>query len=147
MTAIWCGAAVGCRMSRIELSVTLTVQLGWVIIVTPCVNTDGMMTSSNGDISASLALGKIHRSPVDSPHKGQCGGALTFSLICARANGWTNTRDSGDLRRHPAHYNLAVIRTRHPVRKSEHCEDGLYNHRRVCPVIYLIRKRSCISCR
>ena len=30
----------------------------------------------------------IHRSPVNSPHKGQCRGALMFSLICARINGW-----------------------------------------------------------
>ena len=25
----------------------------------------------------------IHRSPVNSPHKGQCRGAVMFSLICA----------------------------------------------------------------
>ena len=30
----------------------------------------------------------IHRSPVNSPHKGQWGGALMFSCICARINGW-----------------------------------------------------------
>ena len=28
----------------------------------------------------------IHRSPVDYPHKGQCRGALMFSLICALIN-------------------------------------------------------------
>ena len=32
----------------------------------------------------------IHRSPVISPHKGQWRGALMFSLICARINGWVN---------------------------------------------------------
>ena len=30
----------------------------------------------------------IHRSPVISPHKGQWRGALMFSLICVRINGW-----------------------------------------------------------
>ena len=30
----------------------------------------------------------IHRSPVNSPHKGQWHGALIFSLICAWINGW-----------------------------------------------------------
>ena len=30
----------------------------------------------------------IHRSPVNSPHKGQWRGALIFSLICVRINGW-----------------------------------------------------------
>ena len=29
----------------------------------------------------------IHRSPVNSPHKGQSRGALMFTLICARING------------------------------------------------------------
>ena len=40
----------------------------------------------------------IHRSPVNSPHKGQWRGALMFSLICVWINGWVNNRDAGDLR-------------------------------------------------
>ena len=35
---------------------------------------------------------EIHRSPVNSPHKVQYRGALMFSLICARINGWVNNR-------------------------------------------------------
>ena len=34
----------------------------------------------------------IHRSPVNSPHKGQWRGALIFSLICVWINGWVNNR-------------------------------------------------------
>ena len=34
--------------------------------------------------------------PVDYPHKGQCCGALIFSLICAWTNGWANNRDAGE---------------------------------------------------
>ena len=30
----------------------------------------------------------IHRSPVNSPHKGRWRGALVFSLICAWMDGW-----------------------------------------------------------
>ena len=41
----------------------------------------------------------IHRSPVNSPHKGQWRGALIFSLICVWINGWVNNREAGDLRR------------------------------------------------
>ena len=59
--------------------------------------------------SALLALRGIHRSPVNSPHKGQWRGALMFSLICVRINGWVNIRDAGDLRRRPAHYNVIVM--------------------------------------
>ena len=50
----------------------------------------------------------IHRSPVNSPHKGDWRGTLVFSLIYARTNGWMNTRDAGDLRRHRAHYDIIV---------------------------------------
>ena len=32
----------------------------------------------------------IHRSPVNSPHKGQWRGALMFSLICVWINSWIN---------------------------------------------------------
>ena len=42
----------------------------------------------------------IHRSPVNSPHKGQWRGALIFSLLCASINSWVNNRKVGDLWRH-----------------------------------------------
>ena len=50
----------------------------------------------------------IHRSPVNSPHKGQWRGALMFYLICAWINRWVNTREAGDLRRHRAHHDVIV---------------------------------------
>ena len=53
----------------------------------------------------------IHRSPVNSPHKGQWRGALMFSLICARINGWVNNGEAGDLRRQRAHYDVIVMIT------------------------------------
>ena len=51
----------------------------------------------------------IHRSPVNSPHKGQWRGALMFSLICARINSWVNNGEAGDLRRHRGHYDVIVM--------------------------------------
>ena len=54
-------------------------------------------------------VGGIHWSPVNSPHKGQWRGALMFALICARINGSVNNRETGDLRRHRAHYDAIVI--------------------------------------
>ena len=59
----------------------------------------------------------IHRSPVNSPHKGQWRGALMFSLICVWINGWANTREAGDLRRYRAHYDVTVAHSdpRHNV--------------------------------
>ena len=50
----------------------------------------------------------IHRWTVNSPRKGQLRGALMFSLICVRTNGWVNNRDAGDFRRHRAHYDVTV---------------------------------------
>ena len=51
----------------------------------------------------------LHRSPVNSPHKGQWRGALMFSLICAWINGWVNNREAGDLRCHLADYDVTVM--------------------------------------
>ena len=52
----------------------------------------------------------IHRSLVNSPHKGQWCGALMFSLICAWINAWVNNREAGDLRHHFAHYDITVMK-------------------------------------
>ena len=51
----------------------------------------------------------IHRSPVNSPHKGQWRGASMFYLICVWINGWVNNREAGDLRRYRAHYDVSVM--------------------------------------
>ena len=69
------------------------------------------MSSSNGNVSRVIDpfVWGIHRSPVDSPHKGQWRGALMLSLIWASINDWRNNREAGDLRRHRAHYDVIVI--------------------------------------
>ena len=54
---------------------------------------------------------RIHRYPVNSPHKGQWRGALMFSLNCVWINGWVNNREAGDLRRYHAHYDVTVMMT------------------------------------
>ena len=51
----------------------------------------------------------IHRSPVNSPHKGQWRGALMFSFICVWINGWVNNRKDGDLRRYRPHCDVIVM--------------------------------------
>ena len=54
-------------------------------------------------------VGGIHRASVSSPHKGQWRGALMISLICAWTNGYENNQDTGDLRRHRAHYGVTEM--------------------------------------
>ena len=70
-----------------------------------------MMTSSNGNIFRVTGhlCGELCGSPVKSPHKGQWRGALMFSLICARINGWVDNGDAGDFRRYLAHYDVTVM--------------------------------------
>ena len=51
----------------------------------------------------------IHRSPVNSPHKGQWRGALIFSLIYLWINSWVSNREAGDFRRYRAHYDVSVM--------------------------------------
>ena len=47
----------------------------------------------------------IHRSPVNSPHRGQ----WRVALICAWINASVNNREAGDLRRHRFHYDVIVM--------------------------------------
>ena len=52
----------------------------------------------------------IHRSLVNSPHKGQWRGALMFSLICARKKkSRVNNGEAGDLGRNRAYYDVTVM--------------------------------------
>ena len=51
----------------------------------------------------------IHRSPMNSPHKGQWRRAFMFSLICAWINRGVNNHEAGDLRRYRAHYDVIVM--------------------------------------
>ena len=52
----------------------------------------------------------IHRLPVNSSPKGQWRGALMF-FIFTWTNRWANNWDTGDLRRHRAHYKVIVMLT------------------------------------
>ena len=63
----------------------------------------------------------IHRSPVNSSHKGQWRGALMFSLIYADLNGWVNSREAGDLSRNRAHCDVTVMMFR--------CECSVHPHK------------------
>ena len=53
---------------------------------------------------------RIHRSPVNSPHKDQWRGALMLSLILVWMNGWVNNGEAGDLRRYRAYYDVTVVK-------------------------------------
>ena len=77
----------------------------------------------------------IHRSPVNSPHKGQWRGALIFPLICAWINGWVNNRKAGDLRLHRAHYHVIVMKIPHI--------DGLAQERRNSSALAMELRLSC----
>ena len=66
----------------------------------------------------------IHRSPMNSLHKGQWRGVLMFSLICV----CINNHEAGDLRRYRTHYDVTVMCA---LKDYRHC-------RRYC---YLLLKR------
>ena len=68
--------------------------------------------------SALLAfVREIHRSLVNSPHKGQWR-ILMFSLICAWSNNWANNGKAGDLMRHCAHGDVTLIFPAHCVERK-----------------------------
>ena len=51
----------------------------------------------------------IHRSPVNSSHKGQWRGPLIFSLMCAWIDGWVNNCEAGDSKRHHTRYDVTLM--------------------------------------
>ena len=63
----------------------------------------------------------IHRSPVNSPHKGQWRGALMFSMICIWINGWVNNHEAVDLTGYRAHYGVTVMETWNITRRYVRC--------------------------
>ena len=72
----------------------------------------------------------IHRSPVNSPYKGQWSGAFMLSLICAWMNRWVNNREAGDLKRYRAHYDVIVmIKLVEATRASRHKKTPSYGCR------------------
>ena len=74
----------------------------------------------------------IHRSPMNSPHKGQWRGALMLSLICVWINGWVNNGEAGDLRFYRVHYDVTVMRVRlsftNPSKMMYTCISNLGHH-------------------
>ena len=82
-----------------------TKEYGYTHYLGPCLGSKHAMMTSTFPLYWSFVRG-IHRSPVDSPHKGQWRGALMFSFI---TNGWADFRDAGDLRRHDAHYDVIAM--------------------------------------
>ena len=54
---------------------------------------------------------KISSKLFASCHKGQWRGALMFSLMCTWTNGWANSPDTGELRRHARHCYTSVMAT------------------------------------
>ena len=68
----------------------------------------------------------IHRSPVNSPHKGQWRGTLMFSFICIWINGWVNNRKAGVLRHYRAHYDVIVMKySSHNPYCAEFCGENM----------------------
>ena len=63
----------------------------------------------------------IHRSPMNSPHKGQWRRALMFSLFCAGKSGWVHTCEAGGFcwNSH-CHWLKTLSRRRKPFSQWQH---------------------------
>ena len=68
----------------------------------------------------------IHRSPVNSTHKGKGRGALMFTLICARINEWGNNREA-DQRKHQSVIGLcegnSPVTSEFPAQRASNAEN------------------------
>ena len=86
----------------------------WGLLRHTCVNHDDVIKLKHFPRYWPFLWG-LHRSPVNSPHKGQWRGAFMFSLICARINGWVNNCEAGDFRRIRPHYGVTVMWSESPL--------------------------------
>ena len=84
----------------------------------------------------------IHRSQVNSPHKGQWRRTLMFSSIYAWIKGWVNNRKAGDLRHHSAHYDVTLLRRLCFVVVSFHPKFIIHPERRYIATKTLVNKSS-----
>ena len=96
------GCLVGCLVICFLWLVGRSVFAGWLVLH------DDVIKWKHFPRNWPFVRG-IHRSAVNSPHKGQWRGALIFSLICVWKNGWVNNREAGDLRRNRGHYDVIVM--------------------------------------
>ena len=94
------------RVAMIIQNSSSLVALGFVTMTISSASINNMMTSSNGNIFRITG----HLCGEFTGHKDQWRGALMFSLICTRINGWVNNREAGDLRRYHAHYDVIVMK-------------------------------------
>ena len=86
----------------------------WIVVLVQkafsfdlCVTVDILLTSASDDVIKWKHFPRywpfvrgIHRSLVDSHHKGQWRGAVMLFFICAWTNGWANNRGASDLTRY-----------------------------------------------
>ena len=86
---------------------------GMIVTTAPvfrCSNVIAWWRNQMETFSALLALCEgFHRSPLDSPDKGQWRRVLMYSLNCAWTNGSAYYRDAYDLRRHRNHHDVIVM--------------------------------------
>ena len=79
----------------------------------------------------------IYRSPVNSPHKGQRSGTLIFPWSAPWINDWINNHETGDLRRHHAHYGVIVMSWVNIFNKLLYCCQGCnYGQRCIHELIF-----------
>ena len=110
ITLFWDQSAQTTKFTEVvERSIVLLAEYDWTILY---LDTFGSWWRLQMEIfSASLALcvRGIHRSLANSPHKCQWRGTLMLSLNCSWKNSWAINREAGDLRRHPANYDVIVM--------------------------------------
>ena len=87
----------------------------------------------------------IHRSPLNSPHKGQWRGVLMFPLICPWIDGWANNHEAGDLRRHRAHYDVIGMHADHSRSEINHIAHSMILSERLFKCLLVIDRFTFIT--
>ena len=107
-SAVECMAEDALKYLSLNVDERLTLDSPKVSQLCICISHDDIIKWKHFPCNCSFVRG-IHRSLVNSLHKGQWCGALMFSLICSWINGWVNNGEAGDLRCHHVHYDVTVM--------------------------------------
>ena len=95
-----------CTMCTVVASCSCATSSGVTVFISPSDRNSGNNTKITLLCMMTSSIGSIFGVPGDFPHKGQWRVAFMFFFICTWIKRWVNNRETGNLGRHRAHYDV-----------------------------------------
>ena len=108
LNSIWSWKCIWMKCPRKNMAKLMAIATYLLILAVLAIKTHDVIKSKHFLRYWPIVWG-MHRSPVNSAHKGQWRGVLMFSLICVWINSWVNNHEAGYLRCYRVHYDVIVM--------------------------------------